>query len=145
MRIVVQRVKQASVTVNGSEISCIGKGFLLFVGIAKQDNSERALYTAEKISRLRIFEDSEGKMNLGIKEASGEILSVPQFTLLANTEKGNRPSFDNAALPEKAETLWIEFNERLRQEHITVKEGKFGAHMEIALINDGLVTIVMDS
>jgi len=144
MRIVLQRVKKASVAVSGKTVSFIGKGFLLLVGIAKNDTLENLEKAANKTSAMRVFVDTDGKMNLNIKDAGGEVLSVPQFTLLANTEKGNRPGFDGAAAPRDAEKLWKHFNEMLRKNEIAVSEGVFGAHMEVSLVNDGPVTIVMD-
>jgi D-tyrosyl-tRNA(Tyr) deacylase len=100
---------------------------------------------AQKISKLRVFEDEQGKMNLDLEKVNGEVLSVPQFTLLAKTEKGNRPGFDLAAAPAEAETLWKQFNNALRSRGISVREGEFGASMEVSLVNDGPVTFVFDS
>ena len=145
MRIVLQRVKEASVSVAGEEKSSIGKGFLLLVGVGKDDTAKEALILAQKISKLRIFVDDQGKMNLGLKDAGGEVLSVPQFTLLGETNKGNRPGFDLAAPPEEAKALWQEFNRMLTKEGINVSEGEFGEHMEVRLVNDGPVTFVLDS
>ena len=145
MRVVLQRVKEASVTINGQKKVSIGKGLLLFVGIHKNDTPEIVEHMAGKIGRLRIFEDENGKMNLDIKYVSGEVLSVSQFTLLGGTSKGNRPGFDNAAAPETAEGLWERFNSAVLRSGIPLRAGKFGAHMEIGLINDGPVTFVMDS
>lgn len=143
MKVVLQRVKRASVEVEGKEVSSIGKGFLLFVGIDKEDTVEKIERMAGKVLRMRVMEDTEGKMNLDIMEAGGEILSVPQFTLNAITDKGNRPGFDNAADPKKAESLWIKFDDFLRNYGINVKEGVFGAHMDVSLVNDGPVTFVL--
>ena len=145
MRIVLQRVKEASVAVDGQEKQAIGKGFLLLVGIGRDDILEAIERMAEKIRKIRIFEDEDGKMNLDLIQAVGEVLSVPQFTLLGHTDKGNRPGFDNAASPEKAKALWEKFNEALKDRGVPVKEGEFGAHMEISLVNDGPVTFVLDS
>jgi D-tyrosyl-tRNA(Tyr) deacylase len=145
MRIVVQRVKEASVAVSGRKLGAIGRGLLLLVGVAEDDTAETAGQMALKISKLRIFEDAAGKMNLDITDAGGEILSVPQFTLLADTEKGNRPGFDGAAPPEKAKALWKAFNDLVREKGITVAEGEFGAQMDVSLVNDGPVTFIVNS
>ncbi|MGB2630734.1 MAG: D-aminoacyl-tRNA deacylase [Candidatus Omnitrophota bacterium] len=144
MKVVLQRVKEASVSVGGAQKSSIGKGFLLLVGIGRTDKLDVVKKMARKISKMRIFEDENGKMNLDLIQAGGEILSVPQFTLLADTRKGNRPGFDDAADPGEAEALWKMFNHSLRDENVSVKEGEFGAHMEINLINDGPVTIILE-
>jgi D-tyrosyl-tRNA(Tyr) deacylase len=145
VRVVLQRVKNASVTVSGERISEIGEGLLLLVGVAKDDGEGEAGWLAEKIVGLRIFNDEEGKMNLGVRDVGGEILAVSQFTLLADTRKGKRPSFINAALPEEAEPLFDYFCERLRAAGVaSVKTGRFGAMMDVALVNDGPVTIVLE-
>lgn len=145
MRVVVQKVTEASVSVDGEIIGEIGMGFMLLVGIGKDDAQEDAHYLARKVSNLRVFEDEEGKMNRSLKDVDGAILSISQFTLFADTKKGNRPSFTNAAAPEIGEALYQEFNELLRAEGFSVVSGKFGAHMAVALINDGPVTILIDS
>ncbi len=145
MRVVLQRVSEASVTVDGNRISSVGPGFLLLVGVGKGDDDATAERMAGKISRLRVFEDARGKMNLDVSRVNGEALSVPQFTLLGSTEKGNRPGFDGAADPAEAERLWKRFNDALKEAGITVKEGEFGARMEVSLVNDGPVTFVLDS
>ena len=145
MRIVIQRVSEASVAVGGSTIASIGKGMLLLVGVADGDTREDASKAAEKISKLRIFEDQNGKMNLDVTGVSAEVLSVSQFTLLADISKGNRPGFDPAAGPERAESLWQELNGLLRAKGLKVHTGQFGAHMDVALVNDGPVTIIFDS
>ncbi|MEA3488969.1 MAG: D-aminoacyl-tRNA deacylase [Candidatus Omnitrophota bacterium] len=145
MRIVLQRVNEASVVVEGTEISAIERGFLLLVGVGKGDTRETAAAMAAKISKLRVFQDENGKMNLDLKQVRGEVLSVPQFTLLGNTGKGNRPGFDAAAAPQEAKILWKKFNEDIRSTGIPVKEGEFSACMEVKLVNDGPVTFVMDS
>jgi D-tyrosyl-tRNA(Tyr) deacylase len=145
MKVVVQRVEKGAVTVDGVEKASIGKGFLLLVGVAREDSAGDAGAMAGKIAKMRVFEDENGKMNLGIKEVGGEVLSVPQFTLLARTEKGNRPGFDDAADPATARDLWKAFNEGLRGEGVTVKEGEFGAHMKVSLVNDGPVTFVIET
>jgi D-tyrosyl-tRNA(Tyr) deacylase len=145
MRVVLQRVKNASVTVSGEKISEIGEGLLLLVGVAKDDGEGEASWLAEKIAGLRIFNDEDGKMNLGVRDVGGEILAVSQFTLLADTRKGKRPSFIKAALPEEAEPLFDYFCERLCEAGIaSVKTGSFGAMMDVALVNDGPVTIVLE-
>ena len=145
MRVVLQRVKNASVTVSGERISEIGAGLLLLVGVAEDDGEGEASWLAEKIAGLRIFNDEEGKMNLGVRDVGGEILAVSQFTLLADTRKGKRPSFTKAALPEEAEPLFDYFCERLRAAGIaSVKTGSFGAMMDVALVNDGPVTIILE-
>lgn len=144
MKIVLQRVSEASVKVGGAVKAKIGKGFLLLVGIGSDDTEETASTLAHKVSKLRVFEDEDKKMNLALKAINGEILSVPQFTLLGNTDKGNRPGFDDAASPEKAESLWRFFNKTLVSNGINVQEGEFGAHMDVSLVNDGPVTFVLD-
>ena len=145
MRIVLQRVKHASVSAGGEEISSVGPGLLLFVGVAKEDTETEADWLAEKVAGLRVFADDEGKMNLGVRETGGEILAVSQFTLLADTRKGKRPSFINAAQPGEAETLFDYFCEKLRAAGAKpVKTGSFGTMMEVELVNDGPVTIVLE-
>ena len=145
MRIVLQRVKRASVTVEGKTVSEIGSGLLLLVGVAQGDGEEEAAWLARKVARLRVFGDEDGKMNLSVADTGDEVLAVSQFTLLADTRKGNRPSFIRAALPEQAEPLFDYFREKLREEGISsVKTGRFGATMDVALVNDGPVTIVLE-
>lgn len=140
-----QRVKEASVTVESVRISGIGAGLLLFVGVAGGDGRDAADWLAEKVAGLRIFNDAEGKMNLGVRDVGGGVLAVSQFTLLADTRKGKRPSFVRAAPPETAEPLFDYFCERLRTAGISpVETGRFGAMMEVALVNDGPVTIVLE-
>ncbi len=117
----------------------------MLVGVGKDDTSETVERMARKITKIRTFEDEHGKMNLDIVSVAGKVLSVPQFTLLGRTEKGNRPGFDDAAPPVEAEALWKKFNDELRCGEIPVEEGMFGAHMEIRLVNDGPVTFVLDS
>lgn len=145
MRILIQRVKNAKVTVDDQDVGEIRYGLLLFVGIGKDDSVNDIDYMANKVKNLRIFEDKEGKMNLTLKQINGQLLSVPQFTLYANTSKGNRPGFDLSAKPETAKRYWSRFNDLLREDGLDVKEGIFGAHMDVALINDGPVTIWLDS
>ena len=144
MKVVLQRVKEASVSANGKVTGAIEKGMLLLVGISTEDGPEVVERMAHKISKMRIFEDENGKMNLDILQVGGEVLSIPQFTLLGDTSKGNRPGFDNAAEPKAAEALWKKFDDALRQDQVTVKEGEFGAHMEVSLVNDGPVTFVLE-
>jgi D-tyrosyl-tRNA(Tyr) deacylase len=144
VRIVLQRVRSASVTVEGTRISGIGGGLLLLVGIAQNDGKAQADWFAEKVAGLRIFNDGDGKMNLSVKDVAGEVLAVSQFTLLADTRKGKRPSFIHAAPPEEAEPLFDYFCERLRTTSLPVKTGEFGAMMDVALVNDGPVTIVLE-
>ena len=145
MRIVAQRIREAKVIIDKKQFSSIGKGLLLLVAIGKDDTYKDISYLANKIKNIRIFDDNNKKMNLDINQIKGEILSVPQFTLYADTLKGNRPGFDEAASPAVAEKMWKEFNGLLRSEGISVKEGQFAAKMEVQLVNDGPVTIWLDS
>ncbi|MGX6971468.1 D-aminoacyl-tRNA deacylase [Vagococcus bubulae] len=144
MRVVLQRVSKASVTIEEKIVGSINKGYVLLVGIAEEDTEKEAEYLAKKISKLRVFEDESGKMNLDIHQIEGSILSISQFTLLADTKKGNRPSFAKAGHPDMASRLYDFFNEQLRQEGLEVKEGVFGADMLVSIENDGPVTIVYD-
>ncbi len=146
MRAVIQRVKEASVTIEGQIFSQIEKGLLVLLGIEENDSELDAEALAGKISRLRIFEDAQGVMNLSVKEVNGEILTVSQFTLHANTKKGNRPSYIRAAKPEKAIPLYEHFIRCLQNETgKEIKTGKFRAMMDVSLINDGPVTIIIDT
>lgn len=145
MRVVIQRVSEAKVIAEGVENGAIKSGFLLLVGVEEADTSEDVDYLTRKISNMRIFEDDEGKMNLSLKEVGGEILSISQFTLHADTKKGNRPSFVKAARPDQANQLYEELNDKLRAEGLTVEVGVFGADMDVSLVNDGPVTILVDS
>lgn len=146
MRVVIQRVKEASVTIDGEIFSRIGKGLLVLLGIEENDSEPDAALLAAKISRLRIFDDAEGVMNLSVKEIDGEILTVSQFTLHASTKKGNRPSYIRAAKPEKAVPLYEYFIRCIQQETgKEIKTGKFRAMMDVSLINDGPVTIIIDT
>ncbi|MGN7476748.1 D-aminoacyl-tRNA deacylase [Solibacillus silvestris] len=145
MRVILQRSKQASVTVDGQVTGAIEKGYVLLVGITHSDTADDIAYAAKKIADLRIWEDEEGKMNRSILEAGGDILSISQFTLYADTRKGKRPSFVEAARPEHAEPLWEAFNEQLKAYGLHVETGIFGAMMDVALINDGPVTITVES
>lgn len=145
MRVILQRSKQASVTVDGHVTGAIQKGYVLLVGITHSDTEEDIKYVAKKITDLRIWEDEDGKMNRSIAEAGGDILSISQFTLYADTRKGKRPSFVEAARPEQAKPLWEAFNEQLKANGLHVETGIFGAMMDVALINDGPVTITIES
>ena len=146
MRIVLQRVKSASVSIEGSIVGEINQGFLLLVGVGADDNRDDASYLARKIASMRIFSDENGKMNLSIDQVGGKILSVSQFTLFADTKKGNRPSFTGATSPEVANQLYEVFNDILRKEYgLIVETGEFGADMQVSLVNDGPVTILLDT
>lgn len=144
MRVVVQRVKHASVTINQTVYNEIEKGFLVLVGIYEEDTEEVVTKLANKVVDLRIFEDSDGKMNVGIEEIGGSILSISQFTLYGDCKKGKRPNFLQAARPEKSKPLIDLFNAIL-QKRVEVKTGIFGADMQIDLCNDGPVTLLLDS
>lgn len=145
MRAVVQRVINADLSVDGKLISKIGKGFIVFWGVGNGDKEEDAEKLVNKISKLRIFEDNNGKMNLSIKEVNGEILLVSQFTLYADCRHGNRPSFITAEKPDRANNLYLKAKELFQNEGITIKTGIFGADMKINVLNDGPVTIILDS
>lgn len=146
MRVVVQRCSRAEVRIEGNIVGQIAKGFVLLVGITDGDSTAEADYLAKKVAQMRVFEDAEGKMNLGLKEVDGSILSISQFTLYADCRKGNRPSFIRAARPEVAEPLYKYFNQCLRTEYgLQVETGRFGADMKVDFINDGPVTIILDS
>ena len=145
MKVVLQKVSHGNVSVEGETLSHIQKGYVLLVGVAEGDTEKEADYLAKKISGLRIFEDENDKMNLDIHQVKGSILSISQFTLLADTKKGNRPSFTKSAKPDEALRLYEYFNDALRGYDIEVGEGKFGAHMSISLENDGPVTIIFDT
>jgi D-tyrosyl-tRNA(Tyr) deacylase len=144
MRAVIQRVSEAGVTVEGREVGRIGRGLLVLVGVGPEDTDETARALAAKIVNLRIFGDSSGKMNLSVREVGGKVLAVSQFTLHADTRKGNRPSFTAAAPPEMAERLYEAFSKAVADLGIPVERGIFGAHMDVRLVNDGPVTIVME-
>ncbi|WP_286886196.1 D-aminoacyl-tRNA deacylase [Aneurinibacillus sp. UBA3580] len=145
MRVVVQRSRQASVTVNGEIVGKIERGLVLLVGITHGDTKDDAEYVAEKIANLRIFEDENGKMNRSVKDEGGAILSVSQFTLYGDTRKGRRPSFVEAARPEQAKPLYDFFNDKLREQGLNVETGVFGAMMDVALVNDGPVTLIVEN
>lgn len=145
MRAVIQRVSQAAVSINEREVGRIDHGLLILLGVHDTDTQTDVDYLIKKIAQMRIFEDEQGKMNLSIEDVKGTLLSISQFTLFADTKKGNRPSFIAAARPEKAIPLYEAFNEGLRQRGITVETGEFGADMAVSLVNDGPVTIIIDS
>lgn len=144
MRALIQRVSKASVTVEGQTISSIGKGLLILVGIGHGDREEQVTFLAEKVANLRIFEDEQGKTNLSVLDVKGEAIVVSQFTLYADTRKGRRPSFIDAALPDVAEPLVGRFVELLQSHGVPTQTGKFGAHMEVEIHNDGPVTIWLE-
>ena len=144
MRVVVQRVNKAQVTIDNEVVGKIKRGFLLLVGLREGDELDQVKKAADKIAKMRIFEDEDGKTNLSLKDVNGEILSVSQFTLLANTKKGNRPSFVEAMRPPKSKDLWENFNQELENRGFHVETGEFGADMQVSLENDGPSTIVLD-
>ena len=145
MRAVVQRVKSSSVTVDGRVVAEIGNGLLILLGVAKPDTSDDADYLAEKIVNLRIFEDENGKLNHSLLSTGGQMLVVSQFTLLGNCNKGRRPSFVLAAAQDQAVKLYERFNEQVREKGVSVKTGRFRAMMEVGLVNDGPVTLIVES
>ena len=144
MRALIQRVSKASVTVQAQTISSIGKGLLILLGVGHGDAEEQVRFLAEKVANLRIFEDEQGKTNLSVLDVQGEAIVVSQFTLYADTRKGRRPSFIDAALPEIAEPLVNRFAELLRGNGVPTQMGKFGAHMAVEIHNDGPVTIWLE-
>lgn len=144
MRVVVQRVNKAQVTIDNEVVGKIKRGFLLLVGLREGDKLDQVKKAADKIAKMRIFEDEDGKTNLSLKDVNGGILSVSQFTLLANTKKGNRPSFVEAMRPPKSKDLWENFNKELENRGFHVETGEFGADMQVSLENDGPFTIVLD-
>ena len=145
MRTVIQRVTHAEVVIEGQTHGAIQKGFMILVGIEDNDDETIVRKVADKIARLRIFTDEEDKMNLNLSQVGGSILSISQFTLYADCHKGNRPSFSKAGKPDHAKKLYLYFNEYLRSLGFTVEEGIFGADMKVTLLNDGPVTILLDS
>jgi len=145
MKFVIQRVKNAKVTVDGEIISAIGQGFLVLVGVTHSDTEEIAAKMVKKLIGLRIFADGEGKTNLDLKAVSGSLLLISQFTLYADCRKGNRPSFTNAGAPGQAESLYQYMIGLCRQEIPDVQEGQFGADMQVSLENDGPFTVILDS
>ena len=145
MRVVVQRVSSAHVTIDGTMVGKIGRGFLLLVGITHTDSLKEVEYVAKKVAQLRVFEDEAGKMNLSLKDVGGAVLSVSQFTLYGDCSHGNRPSFIQAARPEQAEPMYEYFNQLLREQYgLHVETGRFGADMKVELLNDGPVTILVE-
>ena len=145
MRVVVQRVSSAGVTVDGKEVGKIGIGLVLLIGIAETDTEADIEFVATKCSELRIFQDDEGKMNRSVLDVGGDILAISQFTLLGDTSKGRRPSFIKAANPDKAEQFYKIFNQMLINKRLRVETGIFGAMMDVELTNAGPVTIIVDS
>ncbi|MEH6989066.1 D-aminoacyl-tRNA deacylase [Cytobacillus firmus] len=145
MRVVVQRSKEASVTVDGETVGSIKKGFVLLVGVTHEDKEEDAAFLADKIANLRVFEDDAGKMNLSLLDQEGEILSVSQFTLYGDCRKGRRPNFMDAAKPAHAVKIYDAFNRLLEAKGLKVETGEFGAMMDVQLTNDGPVTLILES
>ncbi len=146
MRVVIQRVSEAAVKIDGTIVGEISKGLLVLLGIAQEDTQQDALYLIQKLINLRIFSDADGKMNLSVQDCGGELLVVSQFTLYADTKKGNRPSYIRAARPEHAISLYEFFLQELQKQFQgPIQTGQFGADMKVSLINDGPVTIIIDS
>lgn len=145
MRAIIQKVTKANVVVEGDLISEIGNGYMILIAVKDTDNKDDLAYIKRKIANLRIFEDEEGKMNLSLKDTGGEILLVSQFTLYGDARKGNRPSFTESARLEKANDYYEKLRDELVNEGFIVKTGQFQAHMEVSLVNDGPVTIILDS
>lgn len=144
MKLVIQRVSKAKVEVDKKIIGQIQKGFLVLIGVGPEDTTENADFLAEKLCKLRVFTDENDKMNLSIKDINGELLVVSQFTLYADCQQGNRPSFSNAAKPEKANELYEYFVSKCKEKVAKVETGKFGADMKVELLNDGPVTIILE-
>ncbi len=145
MKAIVQRVSEASVWVEGKKVASIGRGILILLGIEKKDTPRELVKMVDKCLNLRIFEDSEGKMNLSVMDLNLEVLVVPNFTVAAETRKGRRPSFDNAMEPSKAMHMFTQFVKTVWEMGINVSSGQFGAHMKVALINDGPVTFILEA
>jgi D-tyrosyl-tRNA(Tyr) deacylase len=145
MRAVIQRVSRAQVAIDGKVVGKIGKGFVILLGVSEDDTEEDAQYLAEKCAYLRVFNDEQGKMNLSLQEVEGSVLSISQFTLYADCRKGRRPSFIQAARPEKGEFLYDRFNYCLSEAGVSVETGRFGAMMDVDICNQGPVTIIIDS
>ena len=144
MKLVIQRVKRASVEVENKIVARIGQGFLVLLGVGPEDTKEIADFLVQKLIKLRVFEDENGKMNLSLKDINGELLVVSQFTLYADCTSGNRPSFTNAANPDLANELYEHFIQKCMEENIKVEHGIFGADMKVELLNDGPVTILLE-
>ena len=146
MRVILQRCSRAEVRIDGQPVGQIGRGFMILVGVTNGDTTADAVILAKKTAQMRVFEDAEGKMNLALKDVGGAILSISQFTLYADCKKGNRPSFIHAARPETAEPLYNYYNDVLRTQYgLQVETGRFGADMKVDFVNDGPVTIILDS
>ena len=144
MRALLQRVSSGQVSIAGKPVARIGRGLVLLLGVGHEDGEDEAAYLAEKVANLRIFEDEQGKMNLSLRDIQGEALVVSQFTLYADTRKGRRPSFTDAALPERASPLVERFVQLLREQGVPTQTGEFGAHMLVEIQNDGPVTILLE-
>lgn len=145
MKAVIQRVASASVSTQERQLGAINHGFLVFLGVADTDTNDDLDYMIRKITGMRIFEDEQGKMNLSLQDVNGELLIVSQFTLFANTKKGNRPSFIEAGAPDFSKKMYLEFISRCRALGFKTEEGEFGADMKVSLVNDGPVTIIIDT
>jgi len=144
MKIILQRVTQASVVIQGERIAAISKGLLVLFGVEKHDDEEKVIFLAEKILNLRVFPDGQGKMNLSCMDICGEILVVSQFTLAGDCRKGRRPGFDNAAPPDVAQLLYQKFVQQISQSRLKIATGKFGVDMQVELVNDGPVTFTLE-
>lgn len=144
MRIILQRSKEASVTIDGDQVGAISHGLVLLVGVTHEDTLKEVDYLVDKVVNLRIFEDEQGKMNHSLLDTGGAILSVSQFTLYGDTRKGRRPSFTEAAKPDMASDLYDLFNDRLKEKGVQVETGRFGADMDVQLTNDGPVTLILE-
>lgn len=144
MRLLVQRVLNSNVKVDGKVVGEINKGYMVLLGVTHDDDKEKADYLVNKLLNLRVFEDENGKMNLNIKQVGGELLIISQFTLYGNTKDGNRPSFTDAAKPDKANELYEYFIEKCKKENIKTEAGIFGADMKVSLVNDGPVTVMLE-
>ena len=145
MRVLLQRVSRAAVGVDGAEVGAVGRGFLALVGVTHEDDEATARKLAAKTARLRVFADDAGLMNLALGDVGGAVLAVSQFTLYADTRRGNRPGFSGAARPEHGEAIYLAYVEALRAEGVPVETGVFGAHMQVELVNDGPVTVLLEA